>query len=270
MEDILNEISTKPISESRHSSPSSTPWWDHSPPAKNYNNQPLDPAPLRNRNQVPTDGPRPQMDTMPGASARYLATGNIPDRQQYHDDRDEMDWVPIVPQKQHRAFNTPRALQGSNNTQLFGQTPVTEKSPTFWAKIPPAPITPAHRLRNPPNQPQLRVSSQEVKENFFNKVTRKNSNPDQTPTIRAGKSRQEIEFQQQRFFAPTIPFEGADSLADTFKGFSLGSSEETPRQKAGRRIRIGSLVSLFLAIGLVYTGMVYVKRNGFLSKGWAL
>jgi hypothetical protein len=267
MEDILNEIFTKPISESRHSSPSSPPW-DHSPPTT-YNNQPLNLSPLRNRSQLPTYGTRPQMDTMPGESAWYLATGNIPGNLQFHDIRDEMDWAPIVPQKQHRAFNTPRSLQGSN-IQPFGQTPVTEKSPTFWAKIPPAPITPAHRLRNPPNQPRLRVSSQEVKENFFNNITQRNSDPDQTAANGAGQSRHEIEFSQQRFFAPTHPCEEADSLADTFKGFSLSSSEETPRQKAGRQIRIGSLVSLFLVVGLLYAGMTYLKGKNTLSKGWAL
>jgi len=86
----------------------------------------------------------------------------------------------------------------------------------------------------------------------------------------AGQSRHKIEFSQQRFFAPTPPCEEADSLADTFKGFSLTSSEEAPQQKVSRQIRIGSLVSLFLVVGLLYAGMTYLKGKNTLSKGWAL
>jgi hypothetical protein len=197
-------------------------------------------------------------------SEHYLSTGDLPDR--LHD-VDEMDWSPIIPQKQHRAFNTPQSLRGNHNSQLFGQTPVSEKSPVFWAKVPPAPITPAHRLRNPPNQPRLRVSSQEVKENFFNNITRRNSDPDETASNATGKSRRELELQQQRFFAPTAPCEEADSLADTFKGFSLGSSEERPQPKTGRRIPIGPLFSLLLVAGLLYAGLSYGKSP--FSKGWA-
>jgi hypothetical protein len=111
------------------------------------------------------------------------------------------------------------------------------------------------------------VSSQEVKENFFNNITRRNSDPDETASNATGKSRREMELQQQRFFAPTAPCEEADSLADTFKGFSLGSSEERAQPKTGRRIPIGPLFSLLLVAGLLYAGLSYGKSP--FSKGWA-
>lgn len=270
MEDILNEISTTPVAEAQNSSPSPPSSWDHSPPSRNYNNRPLSPSPLRNENQLATYRTRSQTDMMPHESGHGLGTGNSLGSLQIYDDRDQMDWSPVIPQTQHRAFNTPRSLQGSYNSQLFGQTPVAEKSSVFWAKVPPAPISQAHRLRNPPNQPRLRVSSQEVKENFFNNITRKKSVPDQTAANGAVQPRHEVEFSQQKFFAPIPPSEEADSLADTFKGFSLSSREEAPRQKPERQIRVRPLVSLFLAIGLLYAGMEYVKGNISLSKGWAL
>jgi len=267
MEDILNEISTRPSMGSRPTSPTSPTSWNHTPPYTSHNDQPLNLQPLKNHTSQLLYNGLGQSETKmtPSESAYYLSTGDLPDRL---NDVDEMDWSPIIPQKQYRAFNTPQSLQGSYNSQLFGQTPVSEKSPVFWAKIPPAPITPAQRLRNPPNQPRLRVSSQEVKENFFNNITRKNSDSDETASSIVGNSRRQIELQQQRFFAPIPPCEEADSLADTFKGFSLGSSEESPQRETGRQFPIWPLFSLLLVTGILYTGLSFGKST--FSKGWAL
>lgn len=66
----------------------------------------------------------------------------------------EMDWAPT--QSQHRAFNTPKP--NPSRALKFNETPVNEKSGVFWAKVPPAPTTPAQRIFNPPNLPMIRTS----------------------------------------------------------------------------------------------------------------
>lgn len=65
-----------------------------------------------------------------------------------------MDWSPT--QSQHRAFSTYQP--GQSQPLKFGATPTHEKAGTFWAKIPPAPTTPAQRVFNPPNKPLIRTS----------------------------------------------------------------------------------------------------------------
>lgn len=64
----------------------------------------------------------------------------------------EMDWSPT--KSQHRAFNTPQPGQSRN--LKFNETPVQERHGAFWAKVPPAPTTPAQRIFNPSNAPIIR------------------------------------------------------------------------------------------------------------------
>jgi hypothetical protein len=152
------------------------------------------------------------------------------------EDQDMMDWSPVQAQSKHRAFNSVRPIE--DGTQLFGQTPVKSQSSPFWFKVPPAPITPAQQLRNPPNQPRLRVSSQEVKENFFNNVTRRSQDSDISagvqPNSGDGGSRQDVGFAQQKFFPPPPPSETGEKLAELLTSFSLTSEVEAPQNTTGR------------------------------------
>lgn len=133
---------------------------------------------------------------------------------------EEMDWSPSQStQSQHRAF-APIVNNANSNTKLFSQTPVEPQNSPFWYKVPPAPISLAHQLRNPPNQPRLRVSSQEVKENFFRNVARKSGPED---SVQPDGSQQDFAFAQQKFFPPPPPSEGGNSLADLMTSFSLSS-----------------------------------------------
>ncbi|KAF4624628.1 hypothetical protein G7Y89_g13539 [Cudoniella acicularis] len=182
----------------------------------------------------------------------YFATGEAPTRLRHtYSDGNEMEWSPSVPQKQYRAFK-PRSPQENTNT-LFGQTPVRDQPSPFWFKVPPAPITPAQRLRNPPNQPRLNISPQDVKENFFNNVTRRSSDPN---NIMGGLSLKtntydEVEFAQPKFFPPSPTSEADEELATLFgQGFSL---KEPPQMQQPQGFQLRHFCSAtILLFGLLF------------------
>ncbi|KAG9245002.1 Ima1 N-terminal domain-containing protein [Calycina marina] len=174
------------------------------------------------------------LDAMGGRQANTRAPPKIDpkffiDPNKKYQELESMDWQPhpqSPPQhSQHRAFqpNQPHC----RSSQLFGQAPIAEERGPFWYKVPPAPITPAQSLRNPPNQPRLRATPQEPKVNFFQ--------PRQTlpiqPTEKIGTIRRKeptnIEFTQQRFFPPD-PQEEDDlaGLLGSMGSFTLRAPEE--------------------------------------------
>lgn len=181
----------------------------------------------------------PSLSAMTGQeAAQYLKTGEIPTHlpQTYpevYDNSDPMDVdeAPVHSPSEHRAFRILPPLQ--RNTNLFSEAPVTDQQPVIWYKVPQQPTTPAQRLRNPPNQPRLRVTSQEVKENFFNNYGRRGAELNVEGTLTNGKVRHEVEFAQQTFFPPSPPNEADNSLTDLFTSFSLKTSnDEVPSRRA--------------------------------------
>lgn len=171
------------------------------------------------------------------------------------EDQDMMDWTPAKSQSQHRAFNSVQPVEGS--TRLFGGAPVQDKPGAMWFRLPAAPIAPAHRLRNPPNQPRLRVASQEVKENFFNNITHRTHDSEPSPSIqRSSVERHDIEFAPQKFFPPPTPGESGERLAELLTSFSLSSDPEIPKETP-RAHRLRHLCqALVLILGLVFWNQV--------------
>ncbi|KAK0388202.1 hypothetical protein NLU13_4447 [Sarocladium strictum] len=133
------------------------------------------------------------------------------------DEPEEMDWTPT--QSQHRAFSN--IAPAGSPSRPFSQAPVQAESGPFWYKVPPAPVNPAHKLRNPPRVPIVRKPNTEDKEEgllFSAPVASQQTKPDARTTA--------VEFQPPTFFAPTKDDE-RNSLADMLnKSFSLGSEEE--------------------------------------------
>lgn len=170
---------------------------------------------------------------------------------------EEMDWAPSQLTSSHRAFNT---THQPKDAQFFGQTPMVPRPSPFWYKVPPAPITPAQRLRNPPNQPRLRVSSPEVKENFFNNVTRRSPTSEEAPENgtyeRNDRKKQGIEFAQQKFFPPAPPSEAGNTLADLLTGFSLSSEPEVPKTMTNKDKARHFCQGLALFFALVFWNQV--------------
>ena len=201
----------------------------------------------------------------PAMTLRNLSLGNYPNQSSQAMthvtvDQDMMDWAPIQSQSKHRAFNSVRPA--NSGTQLFGQAPVQAESGAIWFHVPPAPISPAHRLRNPPNQPRLRVSSRETKQNFFSNVAHQSN--DLSNSAEAGpeselsetaRSRRNVEFAQQKFFPPARPSESGENLAELLTSFSLSSDSETPESaRAGYSLR-----HLYQAIAL-WLGLLFWNR----------
>jgi hypothetical protein len=144
-------------------------------------------------------------------------------------DPDEMEWMPS--QSVHRAFNS--GLSAQRDGQHFNQAPSGPESSPFWFKVPPAPITPARKLRNPPNQPLLSAPSEEVKQNFFNKMT-SNMLPNQGSQAPRESSRQDAVFAQPKFFPPDS-LEDTTGLADAFgAAFSFDEREAAENERAAR------------------------------------
>lgn len=144
-------------------------------------------------------------------------------------DPDEMEWMPS--QSVHRAFNS--GLSTQRDTQHFNQAPSGAEASPFWFKVPPAPITPARKLRNPPNQPLLSAPSEEVKQNFFNKMT---SNVHLGPSshVTQEPGRHDTIFAQPKFFPPDA-LDDTTGLADAFnRGFSFDEREAAAKELAAR------------------------------------
>ncbi|KOS17699.1 Integral inner nuclear membrane protein ima1 [Escovopsis weberi] len=189
------------------------------------------------RNQTPLLAPRvpstPYTSSTRGASPFSMLNLDVPSLSPIKSDRkphdpDAMDWSPIpAVRSTHRALQTPTSTTGS---RPFGQSPVQPNSKPFWFKVPPAPVNPARRLRNPPNAPLLRQkqgppAADENPGLQFN--SRRAAEPEfggDPAAAAAGVAaqRNRIDFQQPSFFAPERSDE-TNFLADAFgSSFSLG------------------------------------------------
>ena len=156
-----------------------------------------------------------------------------------------MDWTPSY--SQHRAF---APNQPPRTGKVFGQTPPNDTTKTpFWYKVPPAPISQAHKIRNPPNPPSLRIASKEVKENFFNKVTSKNpfGDPDRNAS---GSDKPNYDFAEQKFFPPIPPSEADTYLADALTSFSLRPADDQhpPPQPSSKWGHVYQFVTLLAGL----------------------
>ncbi|KFY93348.1 hypothetical protein V500_03755 [Pseudogymnoascus sp. VKM F-4518 (FW-2643)] len=178
-----------------------------------------------------TGSPSPFSQTDRGAMGKYASnTGQSTSMEVANaPDPDEMEWMPS--QSVHRAFNS--GLSAQRDGQHFNQAPSGPESSPFWFKVPPAPITPARKLRNPPNQPLLSAPSAEVKQNFFNKMT-SNMLPSQGSQAPRESSRRDVAFAQPKFFPPDA-LEDTTGLADAFgAAFSFDEREAAENERAAR------------------------------------
>ncbi|KAH7407688.1 Ima1 N-terminal domain-containing protein [Cadophora sp. MPI-SDFR-AT-0126] len=144
-------------------------------------------------------------------------------------ENDEMEWLPTVPQtSSFRVFTPPSRPE---TAQKFNESPVGDKTSPFWYKVPPAPITPAHRLRNPPNKPTF--VSQQVKENFF---TTKPSTKFSIDTGRSG-----MDMRQQSLFVPEKPSPEGDLLSGMMGSISISEGDAPSRKEVSNRIGVAML-----------------------------
>ncbi|KAK4166224.1 integral inner nuclear membrane protein ima1 [Cladorrhinum sp. PSN259] len=181
-----------------------------------------------------------------------LELGSSSSFQRHNPQPEEMDWSPtpgdllVAPtssqtqslqqqQSQYRAFNT----QGLRANQPFNAAPVEPKRGPFWYRVPPAPITPAQRARNPPNRPLLRVSPANITPEV------KFRGPDKTQLVRETRSqarkRKELEesqtgvaFAEPSFFNKPNGDDPRNDLVDLLGG-SFSMDDEQRRKDEEER-----------------------------------
>lgn len=85
-----------------------------------------------------------------------------------YDPDSAMEWTPTKPQP---SFRPTQPLPNPFQPRPAQQANDTAKSP-FYGTLPPAPIAPAHKLRNPPNQPTFQRASASKQKDFFSKMMR--------------------------------------------------------------------------------------------------
>ncbi|KAG4029649.1 hypothetical protein MFRU_015g01830 [Monilinia fructicola] len=187
----------------------------------------------------------------------YLATGQVPDWKLQ--ESEEMDWDPTVTHVKHDFNIRHRALDTASNNetsaQPFGQSSssfqssVTFNGPSpFYGKLPAAPISPAHRLRNPPNRPRLDVPSAQRKENFFNSMTQK-------PAFGKGDpNHREIHIADPKLHvANPAAYQLDSAFEEAFGKFSLSDPPESPT-KGMTKLSMGRAVGLSLLLGGLAVG----------------
>ncbi|KAF7563360.1 hypothetical protein G7046_g798 [Stylonectria norvegica] len=177
------------------------------------------PPPYPPPNPLRTSGAQLQLNSLSISSSNLQDTQEV----QYSE---EMDWAPTQSQQsQHRAFADPLASNGP--TRPFGAAPVDHEGSPFWYKVPPAPVNPAQRLRNP-IMPVLRSKPAPRENPFFRGTQSKQQEA-------SGEETSQVSFKQPKFFAPERERDEADSLADILgQSFSLGQDRDQSAQGPGR------------------------------------
>jgi hypothetical protein len=142
---------------------------------------------------------------------------------------EEMDWSPSA--SQHRAFSSYNPYKVKNTNPRFSDTPTEPKSGPIWYKVPPAPTTPAQRLRNPPMRPIIRESPKEKQETFFQSTRRQPLDLGN----KTGPKSADLPLAQPTFFAPLPRDDPRDGLSSMFaNSFSISPSPEEQAERHAR------------------------------------
>ncbi|OIW27151.1 hypothetical protein CONLIGDRAFT_415399 [Coniochaeta ligniaria NRRL 30616] len=175
----------------------------------------------------------------PGSQQPPPQRSLAPSPQTNDDGVEEMDWSPSATSKsQHRAFSSYRDPGPANSG--FSQAPTEAKKGAFWYHVPPAPVSPAARLFNPPNQPRLRN---------INVDSTSPTSPTKTVSFRhtpvgtdgrvnvggagGGADRQPpVAFARPSFFPPPPENDPRNGLAEVFEeSFSLRQGPEEQQRR---------------------------------------
>ncbi|KAF6806635.1 hypothetical protein CSOJ01_08701 [Colletotrichum sojae] len=133
---------------------------------------------------------------------------------------EEMDWSPT--QSRHRAFNDFGPPKAPN--QVFGQPSPGPSANPFWYKVPPAPVTPAQKLR----APKPLITKPVEKKSIFATSSMSAGRPDAENNDEKPGSR-DVAFANPTFFAPSTsnPSDPRSSLADLLNtSFTLSHDDD--------------------------------------------
>lgn len=255
MADILEEILGEPVSNSETrpfvSQPSPSDQFDLMPSIANHNS--YDP-PARNLRSNPFKSSNSRrQSTTTGFGIDGLS---LTESQPIHYEM-EMDWSPT--QSQHRAFSTYQP--GQSQRLKFGETPTHERAGAFWARVPPAPTTPAQRVFNPPNLPRIRQSpvtaANTIKFQGSQSATSLRPLQPQAPPSAMFAS---------PTFLPQAPQDERDTLSDLFKAsFTLDPSPPDEGELQTRSHK-GSFV--VVGLGLCLAVVANWTYSNFFESMW--
>lgn len=172
-------------------------------------------------------------DLAPDRSRSRPPPYNPPTPPPDEDDFEEMDWTP-----------SQQPLPPASNYRMPAPKIAVQPSP-FYGRLPPAPLSQAHKLRNPPNQPTFRQASVAQKQSFFNRgrshleaddISEASSECFDSPTKSIIRSEvASPRFAEPRFFPPS-DYERNTGLESIFsKTFSI--AEEPHELRVARELK---------------------------------
>ena len=159
------------------------------------------------------------------------------------DSSDAMDWTPTQSQpdppqrSQHRAFadyGTP-----GRDRQGFNQAPSQPDAGPFWYKVPPAPINPAQRVRNPP-MPHRIVSGSKQPADLFPDAGRGTGLSIFGRQGTEKKEAETVEFRAPQFVVMPDAGDPRNSLADMISSTFNINTPAYPPARSGRQARRSS------------------------------
>ncbi|KAL6793667.1 Ima1 N-terminal domain-containing protein [Trichoderma sp. SZMC 28013] len=199
--------------ESANPSPVKTPTPIKYPPPQ----RPMNPLPPSRLSRQPF---QPNQDEL--SFAGFSISDKSPQKGFRAQDPDTMDWSPLpkhAQKSQYRAFqDSPISKLG---TRAFGQSPTQPDAGPFWYKVPPAPVNPAQRFRNPPGAPLFKrafsVEPKKEEGSFSFGMGHLDDRREEMPRASS------VDFKSPSFFAPEHP-DDTDALADALgQSFSFAS-----------------------------------------------
>ncbi|KAK8202733.1 Ima1 N-terminal domain-containing protein [Phyllosticta capitalensis] len=202
-------------------------------------------------------------------------------------DEDTMEWTPTRPENHFftldsRTASRPAQQQTNRINSLVQNTTNTNERNPFRGTLPPAPLAPAHKLRNPPNQPIFQQASAARKGDFFARIMNRGggaSDAPDTPTSfryeTEGQSPapRELELAPARLKLREDPVDtGLESLFNSV--FSIRDEPKEVQEAEARRERIEAemrrraeesgenlVLALFIAAPPVLIGVALAVRT---------
>ncbi|KAK7512015.1 Ima1 N-terminal domain-containing protein [Phyllosticta citriasiana] len=200
-------------------------------------------------------------------------------------DEDTMEWTPTKPENHFftldsRTASLPVQQQSNRMSSLLQNATTNERNP-FRGTLPPAPLAPAHKLRNPPNQPIFQQTSAAKQRDFFARIMNRGGKGLDSPGTPAFRYENEGEEPASREFelAPArlqLQEDAVDTgLESLFNSvFSIRDEPKEVQEAEARRERVeaerrrreeeeddGVVFALLFAVPPIIIGVAFVVRT---------
>lgn len=159
---------------------------------------------------------------------KWLTKGELPSHMRQDEDEDAMDWSPSRHLSEFKP--NPRQVKVSVESAAAADPP---QQNAFWYKVPPAPIAPSHKARQPFQKPLFQPVSEAKKENFFNSMTGRSNGFGQKSLVEEARTMDmaPAKFYPQNAFAST----GLEDLMQKSWNIKSGDDSNAPN-KSGHAV----------------------------------